>query len=189
MQHFLSPNEHTAGTLLYVDGSQGASILFVDMSQDLGLFSVIIKGPELSAGGKLDRRRTSEWSKAWRWGPDQSPKQFRLTESKGSAWRKLDLLIRVTLRTLTQIQGGTCQQIRRYKVASVTLRLLYFFMESFGQRVFNGGNPGDYCKRFENTLRFYAKFCECIHILSRGFMAVIENLKVICALSSLRKLL
>lgn len=65
------------------------------------------------------------------------------------------------------------------------LRLLYFFMESFGQRVFNG----DYCKRFENTLRFYAKFCECIHILSRGFMAVIENLKVICALSSLRKLL
>lgn len=59
----------------------GASTLFMDMIQDLGLFSLsVVKGPELSAGGKPDRMRTMG-------ARDQSPKQFRLRQSKGSIWK------------------------------------------------------------------------------------------------------
>ena len=65
--------------------------------------------------------------------------------------------------------------------------LSYFCLEassflhvgSFGQRISNGGNPGGYFKRSENTLELYATFYEYIHFLGRGFMAVNQNLKEI----------
>lgn len=61
-----------------------AMTLFMDMIQDLGLFSLLVaKGPNLSAGGKPDRIITS--GESLEVGVlDRSSKQYRLRELKGS---------------------------------------------------------------------------------------------------------